>query len=239
MGNRHEDDFDAILRASSRMTMTDEIEEFKSDVGDGISEDGDRRIRALIESFDKNGRSVRDEATSKNKTKITLTRVPLRKRLLVAILAASLTAVLAFVGIASRTADSARPIYELSDGTVTLTFDTSGLSLDGDTELDVFEKLSSKAEILSKEQRADGVGIVGSIGDKTFELFVKRLKKGETEVIDDAKDVIGIKIDDRFDGIAASLSDGALVLFNDGKKVYRLRLDGTLEDAVRTAIELF
>ena len=146
---------------------------------------------------------------------------------------------LAFAGIASRTSDSARPIYELSDGTVTLTFDTSGLSLDGDAALVVSDKLSSKAEILSSEQKGDGVGIVGSIGEKPFELFVKRLKKGETELVKDAKDVIGIKIDGRYDGIAATLADGALVLFNDGKQVYRLRLDGTLEDAVRTAIELF
>ncbi len=234
MGIGNNDSFDALLKKASESLMAEEIREFETSTGEGISEEGDGKIRAIIESRGSALTAMRQRGNEK----ITKPRIPSGRRILVAILAAALTATLALAGIASRTSDSARPIYELSDGTVTLTFDISGLSPDKAAEFIASERLSDNIEILSETQKNGAAAVVGNTDGVTFRLFVRHLTKGDTTVIDGAEATLEIKLADGLSGVAVRTEDGSAVVFNDGDFLYEMYTDGTVETAVMAAKRL-
>lgn len=231
MGIGNNDSFDALLKKASASAMAGDIREFETSTGEGISEEGDGKIRAIIESRG----SVVNTLRQRRDERIIRPRIPTRRRILVAILAAALTATLALAGIASRTANSARPVYELSDGAVTLTFDTSGLSPDRNAEFDVSERLSENVEILSEASENGTVTVIGNADGEPFELYVRHLIKGDSTVIDGAEAVLEIKLGDGLSGVAVRTKDGSAVVFNDGEFLYEMRTDGSVEEAIKTA----
>ncbi len=231
MGIGNNDSFDALLKKASASAMAGDIREFETSTGEGISEEGDGKIRAIIESRG----SVVNTLRQRRDERITRPRIPTRRRILVAILAAALTATLALAGIASRTANSARPVYELSDGAVTLSFDTSGLSPDRNAEFIASEMLSETAVILSETSENGTVTVIGNADGEPFELYVRHLIKGDSTVIDGADAVLEIKLGDGLSGVAVRTKDGSAVVFNDGEFLYEMRTDGSVEEAIKTA----
>lgn len=231
MGIGNNDSFDALLKKASASAMAGDIREFETSTGEGISEEGDGKIRAIIESRG----SVVNTLRQRRDERITRPRIPTKRRILVAILAAALTATLALAGIASRTANSARPVYELSDGAVTLTFDTSGLSPDKNAEFIASEMLSETAMILSETSENGTVTVIGNADGEPFELYVRHLTKGDSTVIDGAEAVLEIKLGDGLSGVAVRTKDGSAVVFNDGEFLYEMRTDGSVEEAIKTA----
>lgn len=231
MGIENNDSFDALLKKASASAMAGDIREFETSTGEGISEEGDGKIRAIIESRG----SVVNTLRQRRDERITRPRIPTRRRILVAILAAALTATLALAGIASRTANSARPVYELSDGAVTLTFDTSGLSPDRNAEFIASEMLSETAVILSETSENGTVTVIGNADGEPFELYVRHLIKGGSTVINGAEAVLEIKLGDGLSGVAVRTKDGSAVVFNDGEFLYEMRTDGSVEEAIKTA----
>lgn len=231
MGIGNNDSFDALLKKASASAMAGDIREFETSTGEGISEEGDGKIRAIIESRGSVVNTLRQRRDERN----IRPRIPTRRRILVAILAAALTATLALAGIASRTANSARPVYELSDGAVTLTFDTSGLSPDKNAEFIASEMLSETAVILSETSENGTVTVIGNADGEPFELYVRHLIKGDSTVIDGAEAVLEIKLGDGLSGVAVRTKDGSAVVFNDGEFLYEMRTDGSVEEAIKTA----
>lgn len=233
MGIGNNDSFDALLKKASASAMAGDIREFETSTGEGISEEGDGKIRAIIESRG----SVVNTLRQRRDERIIRPRIPTRRRILVAILAAALTATLALAGIASRTANSARPVYELSDGAVTLTFDTSGLSPDKNAEFIASERLSENVVILSETSENGEITVIGkSDGEnERFRLVVRHLTKGDSTVIDGAEAVLEIKLGDGLSGVAVRTKDGSAVVFNDGEFLYEMRTDGSVEEAIKTA----
>lgn len=231
MGIGNNDSFDALLKKASASAMAGDIREFETSTGEGISEEGDGKIRAIIESRG----SVVNTLRQRRDERIIRPRIPTRRRILVAILAAALTATLALAGIASRTANSARPVYELSDGAVTLTFDTSGLSPDRNAEFIASEMLSETAVILSETSENGEITVIGNADGEPFELYVRHLIKGDSTVIDGAEAVLEIKLGDGLSGVAVRTKDGSAVVFNDGEFLYEMRTDGSVEEAIKTA----
>lgn len=231
MNTNKSDTLDALLAVAAKQAMAKDIEEYER-------EDDELCVpETLAEGV---GRIISERNGDGRKAVGARGRISLRKRILIAACAAAITVSLAIAGIASKSADSAKPIFTEENRVITLSFDTRGIRPDA-TAVPEAPTAVPEGYTLLGERTSDGVLLLtyGSTENDTVLLEVSTLASSPRTVLEDTLGSFEIRVGGKYGGIAAELEDGSAVIFNDGNLVYSLTSALCAEELMTFAEELF